>query len=175
MDGSSDKSVPLVVDADRALIATDPRWEALARVIFSRPRRLARALIWLLGGGRPSRGWVSGEATPDPTLVPLHQGVSDLVAEVRADGRAVVLVSKARREQAEALARRVGADGFVAGVAVDDGERLRRVRSFASTFDYVGDTASDPLADAARRKVTWSRARWRRDGSGQGPRQRPRR
>lgn len=156
MDEPSDGPVPLVVDVDRALLATDPRWEGLVRVLFSRPRRLAGVLGSLSRSASAGRHRLWREADLDAGRLPLHQGVVDLVSELREAGRPVVLASTARRDQVEALARRVGADDVLAAgdeFALDDDETLRRLRSIAPVFDYVGGTPSDPLWEAARRKV----------------------
>lgn len=153
-DRPGDGPVPLVVDVDSSLAATNLLLEGLVRLLFTRPHRLPSAFGSLLSGRAAFKARVAELSEIDLDRVPLDPRVEALVEEARGEGRPVILASAAYSGQVEGLARRVGADEVIAtdgDTNMKASRKLEEVRRRTEVFDYVGDAAADlPLLAEAR-------------------------
>jgi 4-hydroxybenzoate polyprenyltransferase/phosphoserine phosphatase len=151
------RAVPLVVDLDGTLLATDTLHEGFLALLGARPVRALAALAWLGAGRAAFKDRVAAESPLDVGTLPARPEVVALIEDARAEGRPVVLATAANRRWAEAAAARFGP--FDAVVASDGSTNLSGPakaealeRAFgAGGFDYVGDSGPDV--------AVWARAR----------------
>ncbi|MDB5289923.1 MAG: Decaprenyl-phosphate phosphoribosyltransferase [Phycisphaerales bacterium] len=149
--------VPLCVDLDGTLIATDSLWEALLLLAKARPLDLAQAPFWASRGKAHFKQQVAQRVKVDVALLPYRQDVLEFLREQRQSDRRLVLATASHRSVARAVADHLGI--FDEIVASDDENLLGEAklaelekRFGAGKFDYVGDSASDVcLWKAARR------------------------
>lgn len=152
--------VPLVVDVDGTLLATDLLHEAALQFVAHRPWRAPDLLLWLRQGKSQLKAQLAAQVDPGIDHMPLRPEVMALIVAAQAEGRPVYLASASDARYVRALAGRIGG---VAGVFASDGavnlagaakaDRLVAVFG-AGGYDYVGDAAVDiPVWRAARRKL----------------------
>lgn len=139
---------PLVVDLDGSLIRTDSLHEALVVLAFRHPLRLPGVMAGLWRGRAAFKQRATIAAGLDCAALPFDAAVLELIADRRAAGGSVHLVTAADQAIAAGVAETtalfdsaVGSDGvrnLGASVKADYlGER------FPDGFDYVGDCAAD--------------------------------
>ena len=75
--------LPLYVDLDGTLVATDTLWESLWLLARLAPARLARLFLPLSRGRAAFKAAVARHATPDPKLLPYRPEVLAVVREAR--------------------------------------------------------------------------------------------
>ena len=141
--------VPLVVDVDGTLVATDLLQEAALQFVASYPLQALRIPLWLAGGKSNLKTQLANRVKPGIETVPLREEVLALIRDAQAAGRPVYLASASDRRYVEELAERIGG---IAGVfGTDSGLNLsgeakadRLVAAFgAKGYDYVGDMPID--------------------------------
>lgn len=172
MDARSDtKSVPLAVDLDGTLIATDLLWEGLFQLLRQQPLMLFFVPIWLLGGPARLKQEISDRVDLDAASLPYR---AELVARLRAEkaaGRKLVLATGTPRKFADAVAKHLKLFDVV--LATEGGlnltcarKRQRLVEMYGDGgFDYAGNSKHDvSVFDAARSAIVVapdrSAARW---------------
>ena len=114
--------MPLVVDVDGTLVATDLLHEAALQFIARHPFQTFRILGWLIAGKAHLKAQLADRVTPGIETVPLRQEVVSLIRHAQAEGRAVYLASASDRRYVESLAERIG--GIAGCFATDDGANL---------------------------------------------------
>ena len=141
--------VPLIVDVDGTLVATDLLQEAALQFVASYPLQAFRIPLWLAGGKSNLKTQLANHVKPGIETVPLREEVLALIRDAQATGRPVFLASASDRRYVEGLAERIGG---IAGVfGTDSGLNLsgdakadRLVAAFgAKGYDYVGDMPID--------------------------------
>ena len=158
---------PLVVDLDGTLVRTDTLWEGVLHVASHRPLALLRILPRLLRGRAAFKAAVAQHAVPALEGLPLDERVLQLIEERRAGGQQIILVTGANIAVARTVGARIEADAVHGSETINlTGHRkLQHIRSFASTFDYVGNAAADlPLWASARQALavnSGAMTRWR--------------
>jgi len=158
---------PLVVDLDGTLVATDTLWEGFLHLASHRPRSALRALLTLAKGRAAFKEFVAKHAWAATERLPLDERVVALIAERRAAGQPVVLVTGANIRVAEAVGARINADAVHGSDTsnLTGARKLARVREIAATFDYVGNASVDlPLWSASRQAIAVNAGavtRWR--------------
>ena len=148
----------LAVDLDGTLLRSDMLHETFWAA-FARDWRVPlRALSALMGGRAALKARLAELAVPDPAGLPFEESVLALIAERRAAGGRVMLVTAADRRVAEAVAAHLGLfDGVHASDGAVNLKGPNKARFLAETygaggFDYVGDARADlPVWKAARR------------------------
>jgi 4-hydroxybenzoate polyprenyltransferase len=141
-------ALPLCVDLDGTLVATDTLWESALALLRTQPLRALALPLWL-ARGRPALKRALAAAAPlEVATLPLRAEVLAYAAEARAAGRSVHLVTASTRAIAERVAAHTGAFDDV--MASDDenlkGARKRDAlvaRFGARGFEYVGDARVD--------------------------------
>jgi 4-hydroxybenzoate polyprenyltransferase len=161
MDARPDrKAIPLAVDLDGTLIATDLLWEGLFALLRKNPLYIFLVPFWLAGGPARLKQAIAARIDIDAAALPYRQ---DLVERLRADhveGRRIVLATGTPRKFAEAVATHLGI--FDAVLATDGVDNLTSQRKRAALvaaygdggFDYAGNSRHDvAVFDAARAAI----------------------
>jgi 4-hydroxybenzoate polyprenyltransferase len=157
--------VPLVVDLDGTLSATDTLHEALLRVGTAHWTGLPGLATRLRGPKADFKRRVSDLVTIDGAELVYREDVLELVRGARAAGRRTVLASAGDQRQVDRVAAHLGlfdeahGTGGAAGADVNLGGAAKAAfltECFGEGgFDYVGDHAADaPVWKAARRAIT---------------------
>ncbi len=156
--GGRGSALPLCVDLDRSLVATDTLWESVLRLLRRNPLWLLVLPLWLLGGRASFKQRVARRVAVEPAGLPYRREVLDLIDRARGEGRPVLLVTAADRDVAERVAGHLELfDGVIASDGTENvkGSAKRDVlvaRFGRGGFEYVGDAPADiaVLAEAAR-------------------------
>lgn len=179
MDARTEQvAIPLAVDLDGTLIATDLLWEGLFLLIRKNPLYLFLVPFWALAGG-PARlkCEIADRIQLDAEGLPYRPEVLDWLRAEKAAGRRVILATGTPLPFAEAIAAHLGV--FDGVMATERGGNLTAARKCTALsaaygdggFDYVGNSRHDLACfDAAREAfvVAPDRAasRWQRQHGG---------
>ena len=175
MDARSDsKTIPLVVDLDGTLIATDLLWEGLFLLLRKNPLYLFMVPVWLLSGPARLKQEIAARIDIDPAALPYRAEFLERLHAERDAGRRVVLATGTPRKFAEAIAGHL--DLFDAVHATDGHHNLTSGRKCAALveaygdggFDYAGNSRHDLACfDVARKAIVVApdraAARWRNE------------
>jgi hypothetical protein len=180
MDARSDRNaMPLVVDLDGTLIATDLLWEGLFLLLRRNPLHLFLVPFWLAAGG-PCRlkNEIAARVAIDPEGLPYRAEILARLAEEKASGRLIVLATGTPKRFAEAIAAHLGL--FDAVFCTDKARNLTSTRKRAllvetygdGGFDYAGNSRHDiAVFETAREAIVVapdrSAARWHRKHGGE--------
>ena len=153
-------AVPLVVDVDGTLLATDLLQEAALQFVALHPWRAWEIAVWLRSGKAAVKSRLADHVDPDMRTLPMRPEVLRLIRQAQAAGRPVYLASASDLRYVQALAERIGG---IAGVfGTETGRNLSgraKAEQLETTFghkgyDYVGDHAVDvPVWRSARRAL----------------------
>ena len=162
--------LPLCVDLDGTLVATDTLWESALSLLRAQPLRALLLPVWLARGRAALKRALAEAAPIDVASLPYRAEVMAYAAEARAAGRPVVLVTASTRAVAERVAAYTGAFD---DVLASDSENLKGAHKRAVLvarygergFEYVGDARADlAVWEAAAAGALVSRSRALRDG-----------
>lgn len=146
--GVEGEAVPLVVDVDGTLVAGDLLIDSSLRLLTASPLAFLRAVRRGLRGRAVLKRAISRTGALPPSSVVLNPAVVAEIEAAKRSGRPVWLASGADELAVEPLAKRVGADGFLAS----DGQRNLVGSAKADAllerfgkqgFDYVGNDRRD--------------------------------
>jgi 4-hydroxybenzoate polyprenyltransferase len=161
MDVRSEKAaIPLAVDLDGTLIATDLLWEGLFLLLRQQPLALFLIPFWLMQGPARLKLEIASRVSLDPSSLPYRQDVLARLQEERAAGRKLILATGTPRRFAEAIAKHLGL--FDAVIATDGLHNLTSGRKADALiaaygdggFDYAGNSRHDlRVFDAARAAI----------------------
>ncbi|MAW85119.1 MAG: prenyltransferase [Phyllobacteriaceae bacterium] len=176
MDARSEAvTIPLAIDLDGTLIATDLLWEGLFLLLRRNPLYLFLVPLWVVSGG-PARlkQEIASRVVLDATTLPYRQAVVERIRQERAKGRRIILATGSPRPFAEAIAVHLGL--FDAVHATENGVNLTAARKRKlliehygeAGFDYAGNSRPDlHIFDAARQAIVVAPDRaagqWARD------------
>jgi 4-hydroxybenzoate polyprenyltransferase len=155
----SKSEVPLYIDLDGTLVATDLFWEGLVACARRNPLAVAQALPQIFSGRAAFKGAIGRIAPLDVGSLPYRDAVLLMIRDARACGRRVVLATAADRAPAEAVAKHLGLfDAVLASdgsVNLKGSAKLEAIRIDAGgPFDYVGDSMADrPILAAAQQGI----------------------
>lgn len=164
-------SVPLVVDLDGTLLATDCLHEGVVKVAFEHPLWIPRLLLALARGRQHLKAETCSLAPLDLAALPMRQDVRRMIETERARGRAIHLVTAADDSIAQAVAGHLELFDSAAGSTPDrnlqgEAKAADLRRRFPEGFAYVGDSASDtPVFKLAQGGVRVSSAGRRQAGA----------
>ena len=144
-----DVSIPLCVDLDGTLIASDLLWESFCAMVRTRPVDMALVPLWLLRGRAALKQEIANRGEIDPADLPYRDDVLALIAAERVVGRKIVLATAADGRLARAVAAHLGV--FDEVIASDGETNLKgsakrqalEARFGFHHFDYVGDSKAD--------------------------------
>lgn len=155
--------VPLCVDCDGTLIASDLLVESALRCVASQPANLLRLPFWLLGGKAALKRTLATRSQIDVAKLPYRPELLAFLRAERERGRKCFLVSAADSTLIEQVAAHLGLfDGTIASDGAHnlkgEAKAQRLVEKFgAAGFDYAGDDPADlPVWKAARKAIAVS-------------------
>jgi len=150
--------LPLAVDLDGTLLATDVLHEGLVCTLLHHPAALARLLPALVAGRAALKRRVTEVAPPLAEALPLRLPFLEWLRRQRAAGRSLHLVTAADQCVADAVAAHLGI--FDSAVGSDGSRNLRSGekaaflrRRFPGGFAYAGDSHVDLEIFAAAHAV----------------------
>jgi 4-hydroxybenzoate polyprenyltransferase len=141
--------LPLVVDVDGTLVASDLLQEAALQFIARYPFQIYRLAVWLVDGKSNLKTQLAARVNPGIETVPLRAEVLTLIRDAQATERPVYLASASDRRYIEQLAERIGGIAGVFGTDVGlnlagEAKADQLVAAFGiKGYDYIGDTTID--------------------------------
>lgn len=145
---STSAALPLTVDMDGTLIATDVLAEGIVAGVFAKPFSTLLALFALRGGRAPFKRRIAEIDAADLDAVPMREEVLNWLRAEKARGREIHLVSAADEAMVRRVAQRTGL--FDSAQGSRDGINLRSRRKaaalkarFPGGFVYAGDSRAD--------------------------------
>jgi 4-hydroxybenzoate polyprenyltransferase len=161
MDARSDRNaIPLAVDLDGTLIATDLLWEGLFVLLKKNPLYIFLVAFWAAGGPARLKQAIAQRIDIDPASLPYRGVLLERLRAEHAEGRKIVLATGTPRKFAEAIAGHLGI--FDRVLATDGLDNLTAGKKRASLvaaygdggFDYAGNSRHDlKVFDAARTAI----------------------
>lgn len=161
MDARSDRNaIPLAVDLDGTLIATDLLWEGLFSLLRKNPFYLLLVPVWLAGGAARLKCEIASRIDIDPAALPYRESLLARLQAEHADGRKLILATGTPRKFAEAIAAYLGI--FDEVLATDGRHNLTSSRKREALiaaygdggFDYAGNSRHDlAVFEAARSSI----------------------
>ena len=148
-DHGTNPAIPLAIDLDGTLLATDLLAESLFMLAKTRPLKLVQTLFSLLRGLAAFKERIAMEAIPDVETLPYDRTVLAYLDEQKRQGRHLVLATGADQAVARKVAQQL--DRFDTVLASDgrvnlrgQAKRDRLVAEFGvGGFDCVGTRNSD--------------------------------
>src|SRR5262245_16036522 len=161
MDARSDnRTIPLAVDLDGTLIATDLLWESLFLLLRKNPLYLFLVPVWLFSGAVRLKQEIAARVDIDPAGLPYREAFVERLRSERSAGRRLILATGTPRKFAEAISPHLGL--FDSVHATDGGLNLTAERKCAvlvgaygdGGFDYAGNSRHDLACfDVARAAI----------------------
>ncbi|WP_299868732.1 UbiA family prenyltransferase [uncultured Hoeflea sp.] len=161
MDARSDsRHVPLCIDLDGTLIATDSLWEGVVSILIRRPWLIFAMVAWTLSGKAVLKREVAARLTHQGCDWPYRAEVIERIRQAREAGQPVWLVTGAAEKTATAIAEHLGL--FDRVLHSTDQENLTATRKRDRLlslcgdggFDYAGNSRDDlAVFDAARQAI----------------------
>lgn len=159
MDARTEKTaIPLAVDLDGTLIATDLLWEGLFLLIRKNPLYLFAAVYWAFAGG-PARlkCEIAERIDIDPSALPYRPELLSRLRDEHAAGRRIVLATGTPRKFADAIANHLGIFDLV--LATDRSGNLTSRRKCAALKDAFGDGGFDYAGNSQHDLAVFDNAR----------------
>ncbi|PWL17516.1 UbiA family prenyltransferase [Falsochrobactrum shanghaiense] len=150
--------VPLAVDLDGTLVATDLLWESLF-VLLKKNIFFAFLLpVWLLSGKAHLKREIARRITIDASLLPYRQDFLEFLRKEHSRGRKLVLATAAAEPLAQAVAAELGIFDAVHATQTNNLSSHRKARALtehygANGFDYAGNDRADIAVFQAAREA----------------------
>ncbi len=154
------KAIPLAVDLDGTLIATDLFWESLFALLRQNPLMIFLVPFWILKGKSRVKHEIASRVSIDAAALPYRLDFLDYLKSEHAAGRKLVLATGSHRTFAEPIAMHLGI--FDQVLATDETVNLTSankqkllVETFGEAgYDYAGNSHADlKVFDAARQSI----------------------
>ena len=153
-----DGPLPLAVDLDGTLLATDTLHEGVVAALLQAPRAFPSLIRTLPQGRAAFKRSVSRQVPADAAGLPLNQPFVTWLQQQRDSGRELHLVTAADQAIADAVAAHLGL--FKSATGSDGSRNLRSEekatflrRAFPEGFAYAGDSRHDLPVFAAAREI----------------------
>ena len=161
MDAVSDnRHVPLCIDLDGTLIATDTLWEGLVAVLIRRPWLFFAVIGWAISGKAVLKREIAARYVRNGDEWPYRAEVLERIRLARESGQPVWLVTGAAESTASTIADHLGLFDRVLHSSDTENLTSRRKRERLVSlcgdggFDYAGNSRDDiAVFDAARRAI----------------------
>lgn len=146
---TAEKELPLCVDLDGTLIATDTLHEAFLILLKSKPWIIFLLPFWLLKGRYYFKEKIYSSSVPDFSTFPFNREVLKFVKSEAEKGRKIVLATATFESLAKRAAEQIGIFSEVYGSKdsinlKSKNKRDKLVLLFGEKgFDYIGDSNSD--------------------------------
>ncbi len=154
------RHIPLVVDLDGTLVASDLLIETAFSELGRRPQSLVDMVQALSQGKAALKHRLAAPADFNPDVLPYDPAVLDLIRKARAEGRPVYLASASNERLVARVAEHLGL--FTGWFASDETTNLagaakanQLVEAFGERgFDYVGNDSADlPVWERAAKAI----------------------
>ena len=144
------QTIALCVDLDGTLLRTDSLWETVLQLVKSNPLALFHLIFAYFRSGRSGfKSAAVDQIVIDPTSLPYHAEVIELIHEARKQGRPVLLVTGANQRLADAISAHIGLfDGVIGSEPGSNNtgqdKAAELIRRFGDrNFDYAGNSHAD--------------------------------
>lgn len=145
----TDKNIPLCVDCDNSLIATDLLYEACFLLVKQNSAKLFSIPFWLLKGKAFLKAQLAKYVTFNFASLPYRPEVLEIINAAKSEQRAVVLATASPQKWADGIAAHlncftqvIGTEGEVNLSAKNKADKL--VQLFGNQgYDYIGDSSDD--------------------------------
>ncbi|ESW87923.1 UbiA prenyltransferase [Mesorhizobium sp. LSJC269B00] len=160
MDARSDKNaIPLAVDLDGTLIATDLLWEGLFILLKKNPLYVFLVPFWLAAGPARLKQAIADRIDIDPASLPYREALLQRLLADHSDGRKIVLATGTPRKFADTIAAHLGVFDYV--LATDGPHNMTSGRKRDALiaaygdggFDYAGNSRHDLKVFGAARNA----------------------
>lgn len=150
------KILPLCVDLDGTLVATDTLWESIMLLLRNSPWLIFWFPFWLVKGRAYLKHKIAHCVTLDVTLLPYRDNVWEFLQQEQAKGHRLILATAANEKIALAVAHHLRIfEEVIASDAHTNMKGTTKHQALSQRFgeyDYMGDSMADlPLFRAARR------------------------
>jgi len=151
--------IPLVIDLDGTLIATDTLFESLVRLVKAQPWLIFLLPFWLLSGRSVLKARVAARQTLSPAILPYREAFLQWLRDERATGRRMVLATAANERIANSVQEHLQLfDEVIASDAMHNlkgAAKLAAIEArYGTEFVYAGDSRADiPIWRRARGAV----------------------
>ncbi len=149
-------ALPLCVDLDGTLIATDVFVESTLAVVARHPLWVPRLALLFLHGRSRAKSFVSEHGELDVEALPYREDVLEFLREERAKGRTLVLATAAHRLLAQKVAAHLGLfDDVLASSGSTNLKGTHKAEALAQRF---GEKGFSYAGDARVDQAVWARA-----------------
>jgi 4-hydroxybenzoate polyprenyltransferase len=154
------ENIPLCVDLDGTLIASDSLAEAILLYIKKNPLNIFLIPFWLIRGKYYFKQKVTTISQPNTDYLPYRQDVLEYLKQEKESGRDIILVTASMKNIADSVAAHLGL--FSRVIASDNGINIKGKTKAAilekeygkAGFDYAGDSKADlPVWQSARNAI----------------------
>ncbi|WP_044042154.1 UbiA family prenyltransferase [Caballeronia insecticola] len=156
----AEASIPLCVDLDGTLTATDLLVESFLVLVKQNPVYVFFCIVWLLRGKANLKAQIARRVQIDVSVLPYNARFVDYLREERSNGRELYLCTASNRQFAEQIATHFGI--FKGVLASDEARNLSGqhkagalTKEFgAQGFDYCGNARADvPVWKQSRQAI----------------------
>ncbi|WP_250534560.1 UbiA family prenyltransferase [Caballeronia sp. AZ10_KS36] len=156
----AEASVPLCVDLDGTLTATDLLVESFLVLVKKNPVYIFHCFVWLLRGKAYLKAQIAERVAIDVSVLPYNARFVEYLREQRQSGRDLYLCTASNRQFAEQIAKHFGI--FTGVLASDHAHNLKGSNKAgalteefgAHGFDYCGNALADvPVWKASRQAI----------------------
>jgi 4-hydroxybenzoate polyprenyltransferase len=149
--------VPMCVDLDGTLIASDTLYEGLIGLLRRNPLFVFALPVWLMRGKAALKAEIAARSPIDASALPYNPGLLALLGDMQGS-RPIVLCTAAHADYARAVAKHLGFfDRVMATDDVNFGAQQKAEALVAEYgergFDYAGDQSSDLTVFAVARQA----------------------
>jgi 4-hydroxybenzoate polyprenyltransferase len=142
------KPLPLYVDLDGTLVATDTLWESLVLLVKKYPRLLWRLPLWLMRGRAGFKEALAYIVTPDPDTLPYRAEVLALIHARHQEGGEIILATAAHQKIASRIQEYLGCFDAVLSshgqLNLSGVVKAQAIKTHANgSFAYIGDHQVD--------------------------------
>lgn len=142
-------SLPLVVDLDGTLIATDTLFESANQYVWSKAFSVLSLLGWLVKGKAFLKSKLAANVQISPESIPYRQEVIEFLSEEKQKGRVIILATASSEVYASAIAQHLNmfSEVFASTETLNlkgVNKRDKLISLYGEGgFDYVGDSQAD--------------------------------
>jgi 4-hydroxybenzoate polyprenyltransferase len=143
------QEIPLVIDLDGALLATDTLWECILLFVKQNPLGTFRLALWLFGGKARFKSRLADAVELDVSVLPYRVALVSWLLDQKAQGRELLLATAANRNLADRVAAHLGLfDGVVASDGIHNAKGAAKTEMIREAlrgqpFEYAGNSLAD--------------------------------
>lgn len=139
---------PLCVDLDETLIMIDSFYQAIERLVFSKPWLVPQLIQHWLKSRACVKAWLAGVIETDPQTLPYRMALVDYLHVQKALGRKIYLVSASNQKVVDKVAAYLklfdGAYGSSESFNAKGANKVKVIKEhIGPRFVYAGDCTAD--------------------------------